>query len=143
MAPYREGFGVLRWCYARATATDSGDNRCMSDLQRKNSDPVSNPADHLARYRWRKRDPSPNPSGRAPRKRFIEELATVLAEPLVEGDLSSPTKMHAVASKPLELCLTGNVQALAIFLPHVDPQLDFCRFFASRGGTPRVRQRAA
>jgi hypothetical protein len=71
--------------------------------------------------RWAKGE-SGNPLGRAPRRTFIAELAAVLAEPVVEGDLSSPTKMHAVAEKLVELCLSGNVKALAVFLPHVDPQ---------------------
>jgi len=66
-----------------------------------------------------------NPKGRAPRRRFIEELATVLAEPVIEGDLSSPTKMRALAEKILEMAMQGGsvgVKAMAVLIPCIDPK---------------------
>ena len=85
--------------------------------------PLTGKARSLANLKkWQPGCPSPNPAGRAPRRRFIEELGALLAEPVDASDLNSKTKMRAVAEKLVELCLAGNVKAMAVFLPHIDPQ---------------------
>ena len=78
---------------------------------------------NLVKHRW-KSGQSGNPQGRRPRGTFIGELSGLLSEPVDANDLTSKTKMRALAERILEMAMQGGsvgVKAMGVLLPHCDP----------------------
>lgn len=77
--------------------------------------------DCIAPYKW-KPGQSGNPSGRKPRRLFMEALSRELDKLHGEAD-SEKTRMERLAEVLVEMCIVDrNVKAMAIILPHIDPQ---------------------